>query len=100
MRLRGVLTAFSAMLLLTGMFVAVHRGTRGRAIEERIKELNENREAAETRLAELDQEVERLRSRSRIERAARDLGLHVPEGDELVYLFIGGVPTTIAGGTR
>ncbi len=95
MRLGGILTAFSAMLLLAGMFVAVHRGTRGRAIEERIKELDESREAAETRAAELAQDVERLRSRSRIERAGRDLGLHVPEGDELVYLFIGGVATAM-----
>ncbi len=39
--------------------------------------------------------MERLRSRSRIERAGRDLGLHVPEGDELVYLFIGGVATAM-----
>jgi cell division protein FtsL len=99
MRVRGVLTAFSAMLLLTGMFVAVHRGTRGRAIEERINDLEERRESAETGLAELGQEVERLRSRTRIERTARDLGLHVPEGDELVYLFIGGVPT-MTGGAR
>ncbi|NIR46124.1 MAG: hypothetical protein GWN99_16985 [Gemmatimonadetes bacterium] len=99
MRLRGILTAFSAMLLLAGMFVAVHRGTRGRAIEERIKELDESREAAETRAAELAQDVERLRGRTRIERAGRELGLHVPEGDELVYLFIGGVATATGDGS-
>lgn len=94
MRVRGILTAFSAMLLLAGMFVAVHRGTRGRQIDQRVREIEARREAADTRMAELTQETEYLRSRPRIERAAEELGMHMPEGDELVYLFIGGVPAT------
>ncbi len=97
MRLRGIVTASSAMLLLAGMFVAVHRGTRGRQIEERIKSLAEHRELAETSKAELGQQVAYLGSRPRVERAAQELGMHMPEGDELVYLFIGGVPTAMGG---
>ncbi len=93
MRLRGIFTAFSAMLLLAGMFMAVHRGTRGRQTEGQVKLLNDRLESADARLAELDQEIVYLSSRPRIERAATELGMHVPEGDELVYLFIGGVPT-------
>lgn len=99
MRLRGIFTAFSAMLLLAGMFVAVHRGTRGRLIEGRVEGLYDRLESADAILAELDQEVTYLSSRPRIERAAAELGMHVPEGDELVYLFIGGVPTA-SGGSR
>ncbi len=97
MRLRGIFTAFSAMLLLAGMFVAVHRGTRGRQIEHGIEDLGERQESAEARVAELQQELAYLNSRPRIEPAARELGMHVPEGEELVYLFIGGVPTSTGG---
>ncbi len=86
MRLRGILTAFAAMLLLAGMFVAVHRGARGRGIAERITEINDRYEAARVRKAELEQEIEFLRSRPRVARAAERLGMHLPSEDELVIL--------------
>jgi cell division protein FtsL len=88
--MRGVLTAIAAMLLLAGMFVAVHRGARGREIAVRIAAMNDRREAAEVRRAELRQEIEFLRSRDRVVRAARRLGLHLPSEDELVILDLAG----------
>ncbi|MEE9132208.1 MAG: hypothetical protein V3U13_01480 [Gemmatimonadota bacterium] len=99
MRLRGILTAFAAMLLLAGMFVAVHRGARGRVIAERISEINDRREGAEVRRSELEQEIEFLRSRPRVVKAAGRLGLHVPSDDELVILDLRGQAWNGAGGS-
>jgi cell division protein FtsL len=99
MRLRGMLTAFSAMLLLAGMFVAVHRGARGRVIAERVSAIDDRQEAVDVRRNELRQRVEYLRSRTRIVRAARSLGLHEPSEDELVYLDLSGLLPKPAGGS-
>lgn len=86
MRLRGILTASAAILLLAGMFVAVHRGARGRGIAERVSTTTDRREAADVRQNELRQEIEYLRSRARVIDAAEQLGLHLPSEDELVIL--------------
>jgi cell division protein FtsL len=86
MRLRGILTASAAILLLAGMFVAVHRGARGRGIAERISATTDQRETADVRQNELRQEIEYLRSRTRVIGAAEQLGLHLPSEDELVIL--------------
>jgi cell division protein FtsL len=99
MRLRGMLTAFSAMLLLAGMFIAVHRGARGRMIAERVSAIDDRQETAEVRRNELRQRVEYLHSRSRIVHAAESLGLHQPSEDELVYLDLSGLPSTRPGGS-
>lgn len=99
MRLRGILTAVSAMLLLAGMFIAVHRGARGRVIAERVSAIDHQEETAVVRKAELRQRVEYLRSRSRIVHAAESLGLHQPSEDELVYLDLSGMPSTASGGS-
>jgi cell division protein FtsL len=99
MRLRGMLTAVSAMLLLTGMFIAVHRGARGRVIAERVSAIDNQQEAAVVRKNELRQRVEYLRSRSRIVHAAQSLGLHQPSEEELVYLDLSGLPSTTSGGS-
>jgi len=92
MRLRGILTAFAAILLLAGMFVAVHRGARGRGIAERVSEINDRREAADVQRNELRQEIEYLRSRARVVDAAERLGLHLPSEEELVILDLRGRP--------
>ncbi|UCC74772.1 MAG: hypothetical protein JSV86_09565 [Gemmatimonadota bacterium] len=99
MRLRGILTALAAMLLLAGMFIAVHRGARGRMIAERISRLDDRQEAAEVRRNESRQQLEYLRSRPRIVSAARQLGLHEPSEDELVYLDLSGVSSMPLGGS-
>lgn len=85
-----MLTALSAMLLLAAMFVAVHRGAQGRAIAERISDLEDRQEAADVRHRELGQRIEYLRSRSRVVHAARRLGLHLPSEDELIILDLSG----------
>ncbi len=86
MRLRSILTALAAILLLAGMFVAVHRGARGRAIAERVSEISDRREAADVQRNELRQEIEYLRSRGRVVDAAERLGMHLPSEEELVIL--------------
>lgn len=99
MRLRGILAAFSAMLLLAGMFVAVHRGARGRGIVERIGAMNDQLAAADVHRKDTLKEIERLRGRARVIRAAGRLGLHLPSEEELVILDVAGLATT-AGGSR
>ena len=99
MRLRGILTAFAAMLLLAGMFVAVHRGARGREVAGRITEINDRHEAAEEQKSELEQEIEYLRSRTRVVDAAERLGMHVPKEDEFVILDLRGPAWNEAGGS-
>lgn len=86
MRLRGIVVAFAAILLLAGMFVAVHRGARGRGIAERISQISDRFEAADVQRNELRQEIEYLRSRGRIVDAAERLGMHLPSEEELVIL--------------
>jgi cell division protein FtsL len=97
-RVRGFLTAFAAMLLLAGMFVAVHRGARGRELALRIGTINDRREAAEVQRNALRQEIEYLRSRDRVVHAARRLGLHVPSEEELVILDLRGPAPAGSGG--
>jgi hypothetical protein len=91
MRLRGLFTAFSAMLLLAAMFVAVHRGAQGREIAERLGRLEVRQAAADMEREELESLIVHLGSRPRIERAAKDLGLHTPSEDELVVLDLTGM---------
>lgn len=95
--MRGLLAALWAMLLLAGMFVAVHRGASGREVAERIGELRDREAAAEVRENELRREMEQLRSRARIIRAAERLGLHLPGEEELVILELGTVAAKVPG---
>lgn len=99
MRFRGILTAVSAMLLLAGMFIAVHRGASGRVIAERVSAIDKGQESAVVRRDELKRRIEYLRSRSRIVHAAQSLGLHQPSEDELVYLDLSGLPPIASGGS-
>ncbi len=100
MKLRGLLTAIAAMLLLAGMFVAVHRGASGRELGERIAETEDRQAVAEVKLSELRRKVEELRGRTRIVRAARRLGLHMPSEDEFVILDLRGWDGSPQGGSR
>lgn len=100
MRARGALAGLAAMFLLAAMFVAVHRGAHGRAMAERIGDMNDRREAAAVRRAELEQRIEYLRSRARVVQAASRLGLHVPSEDELVILDLSGGGPSRAEGSR
>ena len=86
MRMRGAFAAMATLLLLTGMFVAVHRGGRGRELNERIAALQSRSAAAEVQSSELGRQIEVLRSRSHIVRVAEELGLHMPSEEEFVIL--------------
>jgi cell division protein FtsL len=97
MRLRGILVALAAILLLAGMFVAVHRGARGRGIAENVSQVSDRLEAADVRRNELRQEIEYLRSRDRVVDSAKRLGMHLPSEEELVILDL---RSGAAGGTE
>lgn len=97
MRFRALLAAFSAILLLAGMFLAVHRGARGRETAGRIGEVKARVAAAEVRENELRRELEGLRSRARIIREGERLGLHLPSEDELVILDLGSAASKSPG---
>ncbi len=97
MRFRGILTAFSAMLLLAGMFVAVHRGAEGRGLVEQIGAMSDRQAAADVRERDLLQEIEHLRSRGHVIREGERLGLHLPSEDELVILDL--PPQSAPGGS-
>lgn len=96
---RGLLTAGAAMLLLAGMYVAVHRGATGRALGERLGGLSDQQEAADVIRAELERDIEHLRSRARVVRAAEKLGMHLPTEEELVILDLRGLPVSERGGS-
>lgn len=98
MSLRGVLLAFGALTLLAGMFIAVHRGARGRALAEEISAIADRQAATEVRLAETRREIGDLRSRTRVVRSARQLGFHLPEEEELVILDLSAPATALEGG--
>ena len=98
MRVRGFLAAFGTLLLLAGMFVAVHRGASGRELGTRIAELEDEQAAADVQASEKLREIEELRSRTRIVKAAQRLGLHLPSEDEFVILDLTGSPGS--GGSR
>jgi hypothetical protein len=87
------------MLLLVGMFVAVHRGARGHQIAEHISAMEDGLEAAAVRRSEFQREIEFLRSRPRVTRAAEPLGLHLPAGDEFVILDLRGAADRRGGGS-
>ncbi len=99
MNARGLLTAGAALLLLAGMYVAVHRGATGRAVAERLGRISDQREAADVMRAELERDIEYLRSRARVVRAAERLGMHLPTEDELVILDLRGVAADLRGGS-
>ncbi len=96
---RGLLTAGAAVLLLAGMYVSVHRGATGRAVAERLGRISDQQEATAVTRAELERDIEHLRSRARVIRAAERLGMHVPTEDELVILDLRGEVLSLGGGS-
>ncbi len=90
MTLRGAFIGSATLLLLAGMFVAVHRGARGRELGERIGATIDGLAAVEVQLNEQRREIEQLRSRARIVRASEALGLHLPSEEEFVILDLSG----------
>ncbi len=99
MKPRGLLTAFAAALLLAGMYVAVHRGASGRGVVESLARIGDRQETADVIRAELEQDIEHLRSRARVVRAAERLGMHLPTEDELVILDLRGEAERVRGGS-
>ncbi len=67
---------------------------------QRIAEINDRQEAASVTRRELSQEIEHLRGRTRLVRAAERLGLHLPSEEELVILDLRQFDTAEAEGTR
>ena len=75
------------LLLLVSLLMVTWRQTRGLALEGGLRELESERAVTETERVELVRRIEELRSRARIVRVARDrLDMHLPSGDEIVYL--------------
>ena len=84
------------LLLLLGSLVFVTwRQTHGLALESGLRDLESRRAIAEAERVELVREIEALRSRARIVRVARDrYGLHLPSGDEIVFVPVGAAAAT------
>ena len=98
--MRGLLTGFATLLLMAAMFVAVHRGARSRDLGEKIGETEDRLAVAEVRRSELAQEIEQLRSRTRIVRAAAELGFHLPSEEEFVIIDLSNLASNESGGSR
>lgn len=82
----GLVTGVLSIGLLAAMFVAVHRGARGRERAAMIQKLDERRLALEGQRTELLRRIETLGGRARVVRAASALGLRLPGERELVVL--------------
>ncbi len=98
--MRGLLTGFATLLLMAAMFMAVHRGARSRDLGEKIGETEDRLAVAEVRRSELAQEIEQLRSRTRIVRAAEELGFHLPSEEEFVIIDLSNLASNESGGSR
>ncbi len=81
------------------MYAAVHRGASGRAVVESLARIGDRQEAVEVIRAELEQDIEHLRSRARVVRAAERLGMHLPTENELVILDLRGAAGKVRGGS-
>src|SRR5690606_3451648 len=74
-------------LLLSALFVVTWRQTRGLELEAALRDLATQRELAETERIEHQRNIQRLRSRARVLRVARErLGMRLAVGDEIVFL--------------
>src|SRR5690606_23591609 len=94
----GWLRAFGWLVLLLGSLALVTwRQTRALELEGELREIETPRAMAEAALVARVPPVERLRSRARIVRVARErLGMHLPEGDEIVFLSVEATPAASA----
>ncbi len=83
-RLRAVVWL---LLVPASLLLVTWRQTRGLAMEDALRDHEAERAVVETERVELVRRVEELRSRARIVRIARErLDMHLPTGDEIVYL--------------
>lgn len=88
-------------LMLGALSLVVWRQTRGAALAEELRALETERSAAEAERLELVAQIQRLQSRARIARVARErLGLHLPSEEEIVLLAIPATPPADKGGRR
>jgi cell division protein FtsL len=75
------------VLLLISLLLVTWRQTRGLALEEQLRALEQERAVAEAERVEATRRIEELRSRARIVRVARErLGMHLPADGEIVFL--------------
>lgn len=84
--LRGGVVLASAGVLVGGMATAVERGSTAREISEEITELERRGTALQSRVAEAMRRLDSLRSRERILREARRLGLRPASDEEITFL--------------
>ena len=89
---RRILLLLFWLVAVLGAFGAViWRQARAVALEEHLRELESERAIAEAEQVELERRIQELGARARIIRIARqELGMHVPEPDEIIFLPAGG----------
>lgn len=74
-------------LLLSALFVVTWRQTRGLELDAALRDLATQHELAEAERLEHQRNIQRLRSRARVLRVARErLGMRLAVGDEIVFL--------------
>ncbi|MDH5758351.1 MAG: hypothetical protein OEZ65_02095 [Gemmatimonadota bacterium] len=79
----GVVTT----VLLASMALVLWRQSRSLEVLARLDEIRQQTSLAQSEIAELERRIQMLESRGRVVEAARSrLGMHAPEGAELVIL--------------
>lgn len=88
-------------LVLSSLFMVTWRQTRGLELEAAVRELETELELAEAERVEHARNIQRLRSRGRVVRVARDrLDMRLAVGDEIVFLPTVGAPPVGPGAAR
>lgn len=87
------------LLLLGSLFIVTWRQTRGLELDQALREQETRYALAEAERVELERRIARLRSRSRVVRAASArLGLHLPADNEIVFLPVRSGSVALDGG--
>lgn len=85
-------------LVLSSLFIVTWRQTRGLELEAAVRELETGLELAEAERVEHLRNIQRLRSRARVVRVARErLGMRLAVGEEIVFLPAVGVDPAARG---
>lgn len=85
-------TVVTVAFLLGALVTVTYRHARTLEALSTLEELRRRTSVAEAERIELDREIQVLTSRQRVVPAAREhLGMHTPEGDELVLLPTEGI---------
>jgi cell division protein FtsL len=81
------------LLVSAALLIVTWRQTRGLEMERELADTLALHALVETRRVELSRRSEELRSRARVIRVAGErFGMHLPVGEEIVFLPVRGVP--------